>query len=185
MNNSHVKNSSAKGFTLAELLIVVAIIAVLVAIAIPIFNNRLEASREATDVAMLRQAYTAAIICQNSGKWDDGELIKTGDSNLYLFGVYNPVSGKCVSWKKKGTQSSAELQKATPKAKVQGWQGKEPDWNSGYYKKQTGMPGYEGYPTNVNAEYVPNMSKVKEIHVYFSSSLKLSKVYFGSYDHVY
>ena len=40
-----------KGFTLAELLIVVAIIAVLTAIAIPVFTTQLEKSREATDVA--------------------------------------------------------------------------------------------------------------------------------------
>ena len=46
-----------KGFTLAELLIVVAIIAVLVAIAIPVFTAQLEKSREATDKANLRSAY--------------------------------------------------------------------------------------------------------------------------------
>lgn len=54
-----------KGFTLAELLIVVAIIAVLVAVAIPVFNSQLEKSREATDLANVRSAYaemmTAAI----------------------------------------------------------------------------------------------------------------------------
>ena len=38
------------GFTLAELLIVVAIIGVLVAISIPIFSSQLEKSREATDL---------------------------------------------------------------------------------------------------------------------------------------
>ena len=46
-----------KGFTLAELLIVVAIIAVLVAIAIPVFTSQLEKAREATDKANLRAAY--------------------------------------------------------------------------------------------------------------------------------
>ena len=46
-----------KGFTLAELLIVVAIIAVLVAISIPIFTTQLEKAREATDAANLRAAY--------------------------------------------------------------------------------------------------------------------------------
>ena len=46
-----------KGFTLAELLIVVAIIGVLVAISIPIFTSQLEKSREAVDEANLRNAY--------------------------------------------------------------------------------------------------------------------------------
>ena len=38
-----------KGFTLAELLVVVAIIGVLVAVSIPIFSKQLEKSRIATD----------------------------------------------------------------------------------------------------------------------------------------
>ena len=50
-----------KGFTLAELLIVVAIIAVLVAIAIPVFTSQLEKSREATDVANVRSAYAGVV----------------------------------------------------------------------------------------------------------------------------
>ena len=48
-----------KGFTLAELLIVVAIIAVLVAISIPIFNNQLRKARLATNQANARAAYAA------------------------------------------------------------------------------------------------------------------------------
>ena len=50
-----------KGFTLAELLIVVAIIAVLVAIAIPIFTTQLEKSREAVDAANIRAAYAEVV----------------------------------------------------------------------------------------------------------------------------
>ena len=49
-----------KGFTLAELLIVVAIIGVLVAISIPIFTSQLEKAREATDMANIRSAYAEA-----------------------------------------------------------------------------------------------------------------------------
>lgn len=48
------------GFTLAELLIVVAIIGVLVAISIPIFTSQLEKSRIATDQANVRSAKAAA-----------------------------------------------------------------------------------------------------------------------------
>lgn len=49
-----------RGFTLMEMLIVVAIIAVLIAIAIPIFTSQLENSREATDAANIRSAYAVA-----------------------------------------------------------------------------------------------------------------------------
>lgn len=52
-----MKKTNKKGFTLAELLVVVAIIAVLVAIAIPIFTSQLEKSREATDEANIRAMY--------------------------------------------------------------------------------------------------------------------------------
>lgn len=55
------KKRNNKGFTLAELLIVVAIIAVLVAIAIPIFTSQLEKSREATDNANVRSAYAEVV----------------------------------------------------------------------------------------------------------------------------
>ena len=49
-----------KGFTLAELLIVVAIIGVLVAISIPIFTTQLEKSRDAVTASNVRAAYAEA-----------------------------------------------------------------------------------------------------------------------------
>lgn len=53
--------SSKKGFTLAELLVVVAIIAVLVGVSVPIFTAQLEKSRESTDLANARAAKAAAV----------------------------------------------------------------------------------------------------------------------------
>ncbi len=51
-----------KAFTIMEMLIVVAIIAVLVAIAIPTFNGALTKSKEATDVANVRADYAQVTI---------------------------------------------------------------------------------------------------------------------------
>ena len=70
MLNKAIKKAkeNKKGFTLAELLIVVAIIAVLVAISIPIFTTQLEKSREAVDVANIRAAYAE---CASSVLTDD------------------------------------------------------------------------------------------------------------------
>jgi prepilin-type N-terminal cleavage/methylation domain-containing protein len=52
-----MRREDNKGFTLAELLIVVAIIGVLVAISIPIFCKQLEKARDATTLANLRNVY--------------------------------------------------------------------------------------------------------------------------------
>ena len=51
------KLKNLKGFTLMEMLIVVAIIAVLVAIAIPTFSGALTKAKESADVANIRAAY--------------------------------------------------------------------------------------------------------------------------------
>ncbi len=56
-----MKVNNKKGFTLAELLIVVAIIGVLIAIAMPTFSGQLEKAREATDEANCRAAYGQAV----------------------------------------------------------------------------------------------------------------------------
>ena len=55
-----MKKNNKKGFTLAELLIVVAIIAVLVAVAIPVFTTQLEKSRDAVSISNIRAAYAEA-----------------------------------------------------------------------------------------------------------------------------
>lgn len=74
------RKTRGKGFTLAELLIVVAIIAVLVAISIPIFTSQLHKARVATDWANLR-AYYAEI---------QADFISTGEyNNKVPYGVTN------------------------------------------------------------------------------------------------
>lgn len=104
-----------EGFTLAELLIVVAIIAVLVAIAIPVFSTQLEKSREATDAANIRAAYaeamTAALqsddgtgtatsveMTQTKAGWDnfDGKIAGQYDPNA-TDGLKDVVKGNTVT----------------------------------------------------------------------------------------
>lgn len=50
-----------KGFTLMEMLIVVAIIAILVAVSIPVFTSQLEKARDATDMANERAAKAVVV----------------------------------------------------------------------------------------------------------------------------
>lgn len=85
-------HKNREGFTLAELLIVVAIIAVLTAIAIPIFTNQLEKSREATDLANVRSAYAEVMVAANI----DDESIKQSDGTFKA--VIEPLKQKQDDW---------------------------------------------------------------------------------------
>lgn len=55
------KKLNKKGFTLAELLIVVAIIGVLVAVSIPIFTAQLKKAKRATNMANARSIYAMLV----------------------------------------------------------------------------------------------------------------------------
>lgn len=92
---------NTKGFTLAELLIVVAVIAVLVAISIPIFTTQLHKSRVAADWANVR-AYFGEIQADymTTGERnpkvpaDDGDPFPTFDFKTITF-----LDGKKVELK--------------------------------------------------------------------------------------
>ena len=109
-----------KGFTLMEMLIVVAIIAALVAIAIPVMNSYLEKARETTDLANVRSAYAEVTIAaleddKNSSYYNSAtkSYIKIVDLNqkiddwqmdgiLQIGDVYSSDSAHWIGTPKKG-----------------------------------------------------------------------------------
>ena len=76
------KLTNKKGFTLMEMLIVVAIIAVLVAIAIPPFSGAMAKANQATDAANIRAAYAEAALDalnkDGAGSADSVAMVHTG-----------------------------------------------------------------------------------------------------------
>lgn len=61
-----------KGFTLIEMLVVIAIIAVLVAVAVPVVSNSTTKAKAATDAANLRTAMSDAnVYILTEGSFDD------------------------------------------------------------------------------------------------------------------
>ncbi|MEA4814470.1 MAG: prepilin-type N-terminal cleavage/methylation domain-containing protein [Oscillospiraceae bacterium] len=76
--NALKAKKNKKGFTLMEMLIVVAIIAILVAIAIPVFNAQLTKAKEQVDAANLRSATSMAVVDYLS-KSSTGSVVYTAD----------------------------------------------------------------------------------------------------------
>ena len=100
------KANGKKGFTLAELLIVVAIIGILVAISFPILTAQLEKSRKSTDDANLRSAKSAAAVLaldttQAAGTYlydaDKGTLVPASpDPNITGYGQSEAHKGDII-----------------------------------------------------------------------------------------
>ena len=102
-----------KGFTLIEMLVVVAIIAVLVAIVIPVVGNSTEQAKEAADAANIRaaiaQVTTTALqggtvtpvevkMTQGTDGFASAELESIGGLNPTQFGqVENATKGEKVT----------------------------------------------------------------------------------------
>ncbi len=97
-----MKKTNKKGFTLAELLIVIAIIAVLIAIAIPTFSGALRNARLQTDHANIRSAYAMVMTANMMGGLDtndDGTIDVAIDSftGTYYFQKDGTLSGTSVT----------------------------------------------------------------------------------------
>ena len=96
------KFTNKKGFTLMEMLIVVAIIAILVAIAIPTFSGSLAKANAATDLANIRSGFASAQIKAMTETvvdgtklylQKDGSVDTTGTGDYACKGKSSDVSG--------------------------------------------------------------------------------------------
>ena len=95
----YMKVISLKGYQLAELLIVAAIIGVLVAASLHVYTDKLEESRDAVAVANIRTAYTRAMteyvtFTANDSSFDyalNSYVIKEGDN---IVGSINYRNGR-------------------------------------------------------------------------------------------
>ena len=106
------KFKNNKGFTLMEMLIVVAIIAILVAIAIPSMTTQLEKAREAADIANIRSTYSEAMVkyLEGDSLETDGSAVAASTAKMtqtatgwkyvewpaYLGNVWSPAKGDTV-----------------------------------------------------------------------------------------
>lgn len=80
-----------EGFTLVEMLIVVAIIAILVAVSIPLVTTSLDKARKATDDANLRAAKAEALVIYLDNQTNDTPKTTTELNTAYKY--YDISSG--------------------------------------------------------------------------------------------
>ena len=102
---SKLLKKNEKGFTLMEMLIVVAIIAVLIAIAIPTFTASLNKAKVATDEANIRAGYASAMAELIAGDTDvaDGATLylqKDGSVAATTDNAYTCQGKPVAAWDK-------------------------------------------------------------------------------------
>lgn len=122
------KIKNTKGFTLMEMLIVVAIIAVLVAIAIPTFTTSLNKARVATDQANIRSGY-ASVMAEELTKQNEVESGKEGTITYYLNKDGSVSANKDTAYECVGTNTAG--------AKIAGINVEGTNWKPGATVKYT------------------------------------------------
>ena len=82
MNKLMKKVKDRKGFTLMEMLIVVAIIAILVAVAVPVFNTQLTKAKTQVDAANLRSATSMSYVMKVARCVSDDFALYSGNDDI-------------------------------------------------------------------------------------------------------
>ena len=86
-----MKHTNKKGFTIVELVIVIAVIAILAAVLIPTFSNLIKKANISNDTAIAKNLNTAAISAQAD---DFGKAIEAAKEAGYLVGHLNAKAEK-------------------------------------------------------------------------------------------
>ncbi|WP_232050883.1 prepilin-type N-terminal cleavage/methylation domain-containing protein [Arabiibacter massiliensis] len=90
------REQAGRGFTIAELLIVVAIVSVLVAVAIPVFMSSLESAKEGTCLANRRSMYGEAVTTAMNGEKTELEVFTELNAKRDELGYTCPDNGTWI-----------------------------------------------------------------------------------------
>ena len=184
------RKRNRSGFTLMEMLIVIALIAVLIAIAIPVFASQLEKSREATDLANVRAAYaqvsteaqlgnfeaTVTVdLKQKQADWQSVDPVNIGGIVHYKDqgdtdnwkGVASPNGTCVVSYSADRGIIFTWNGKADPSGQKYPFNTKETDffqllYNTDFWSKMQTNSNFEFDSRCPNSEYVPTITAAIE-----------------------
>jgi type IV fimbrial biogenesis protein FimT len=100
----HARNRLARGFTMVELMVTIAIVAIIAAIAIPSINSNSPASEANGLLGMIQLARSAAVkqgqnvlVCPSSNPTAAAPVCNTGSTWSTGWIVLAPVSGLCTA----------------------------------------------------------------------------------------